>query len=136
MADFDYRGSQKHKDRPHSGRKGTRCPEWTHQAGAVGYAGDPFRHPWEPTEAVRMFAESEVDASEPGKRWATRRGIAFVAQPTGDGSWHGYPEPWKKVPESLVERWLRIGKVTARQLKQYNDFPREDVRWALRSDSD
>jgi hypothetical protein len=83
-----------------------------------------------------MFAESELDASEPGKRWATRRGIAFVAQSTKDGTWHGYPEPWNKVPGNLVGKWIGEKKVTAKQLRKYNDFPREDVRWALGNDSD
>ena len=136
MPDLVYRGSNKHKDRPARGRKGTLCPEWTHWAGSLGYAGDPFAHKWEATEAFDMFAESEVDPGEPGKRWATRRGVAFVAQPTADGTWHGYPEPWRKAPSALKQKWVAEGKVTARDLRRYSDFPRDDVRWALESDGD
>ena len=134
MPDLVYRGSIKHKDRPGRGRKGTLCPEWSHRAGQVGFAGDPFRHPWDTTEACKMLHESEIDPSQPEKRWSTRLGIAFVAQDSNDGTWHGYPEPWQKAPYELVEKWLAEGKVTRQQLRRYNDFPRSDVRWALESD--
>ncbi len=108
----------------------------TYRAEQVGFAGDPFRHRWEATEARRMFDESEIDPSLPQKRWATRLGIAFVAQESNDGTWHGYPESWQKAPADLVEKWFSQGKVTAADLRRYKDFPRNDVRWALESDDE
>ncbi len=131
-----YRGSIKHKDRPGRGRKGTLCPDWTHRAGREGFSGDPFAHNWEATAAQSMLNESEIDPREPGKRWATRSGIPFVAQSSNDGTWHGYPEAWQKAPSELVEKWLSEGKVTRQQLKRYKDFPRNDIRWALESDDE
>jgi hypothetical protein len=61
-------------------------------------------------------------------------GIAFAAQETGDGTWHGYPEPWNKVPAALKDKWLEERKVTTKALKLYMDFPQGHVRWALDSD--
>lgn len=136
MALPEYRGSPKHKNRPAQGRKGTLCPEWTHQAPDGGYANDPFKHPWQETQAHQMFTESEVDPSGSGKRYATRNGIAFVAQETADGSWHGYPEPWNKVPPELKDKWLDAGKVTSASIRRYKDFPKDNFKWALDSDAD
>jgi len=136
MPDSVYRGSIKHKNRPGRGRKGVLCPEWTHRVGNEGFVGDPVAHRWEATAALAMFRESEIDPRGPAKRWGTRAGIAFVAQDSNDGTWHGYPEPWQKAPYELVEKWLAEGKVTPRQLRRYKDFPRNDVRWALESDDE
>jgi hypothetical protein len=126
-----YRGSNKHKNRPTGEIKGTLCPEWTHHAGAEGYAHDPYAHPWLRTEAHQMFEESEPDPGGKKKRWAIRRGIAFAAQPTGDGTWHGYPTPWSAVPPDLKAKWQDAGKVRPRELKRYNIPPEDDIRWAL-----
>jgi hypothetical protein len=134
MTKSNYRGSPKHKDRPVRGRKGTFCPEWTHRSSDGGYRTDPFVHPWETTLAHELFEQSEEDPTGSGKRYATMRGIAFAAQQTRDGTWHGYPEPWNKVPADLKDKWLDEGKVTTASLKQYKDFPRNNVRWALESD--
>ena len=70
-----------------------------------------------------MFEQSEADPSGSGKRWATMRGIAFAAQETHDGTWHGYPEPWNKVPADLKDRWLDEDKVTTASLKRIRIFP-------------
>lgn len=131
-----YRGSQKHKNRPALGRKGTFCPEWTHKTAAGGYGNDPFDHDWNNTLAHEMFAQSELDPDGSGKRYATMDGIAFVAQPTADGTWHGYPEPWNKVPADLKAKWQDEGKVKTRSLKKYKDFPKNNVLWALDSDDE
>src|SRR5271155_4785166 len=136
MPPSPYRGSLKHKDRPARGRKGSLCPEWTHATEAEGFSGDPFSHNWASTQAHCMFAESELDPEGSGKRHATRNGIAFVAEDSRDGTWHGYPEPWQKVPSALKDRWLRERKVTAAELRRYKDFPRQNIRWALDSDDD
>lgn len=136
MSTSRYRGSLKHKNRPAPGRKGTICPEWTHHTIGGGFEGDPFGHPWQDTAAHTMFEESDLDPDGSGKRYATRNGIAFVAQETKDGTWHGYPEPWNKIPAALKDRWLDAGKVTPRDLRRYKDFPRSNVRWALESDDE
>jgi hypothetical protein len=77
-----------------------------------------------------------MDPGGSGKRYATARGIAFVAQETGDSTWHGYPEPWNKVPSDLKDKWLDEGKVTIASLKRYKDFPKDNVVWALDSDDE
>lgn len=136
MTSSSYRGSPKHKDRPARGRKGTLCPEWTHRSSLGGYRTDPFDHPWETTPANELFEQSEVDPRGSGKRYATMNGIAFAAQQSRDGTWHGYPEPWNKVPADLKDKWLDQGKVTTAALKQYKDFPRNNVGWALESDNE
>ena len=136
MSPSRYRGSSKHKNRPAHGRKGTLCPEWTHATVGSGYGNDPFSHDWEKTLAHDMFAQSEPDPDGSDKRYTTMNGIAFVAQPTGDGTWHGYPEPWNKVPADLKDKWQDEGRVTTRFLKRYKDFPKDSLSWALDSDNE
>ena len=131
-----YRGSPKHKKRPALGRKGTFCPEWTHTTTEVGLGNDLLAHNWEITIAHELFEKSEPDPGGSGKRYATMNGIAFVAQPTGDGTWHGYPEPWNKVPANLKDKWQDNGLVTRPQLRRYMDFPRDNPGWALDGDNE
>jgi len=131
-----YRGSPKHKNRPARGRKGTRCPEWTHVTISDGYKGDPFAHDWDQTEAHELFKISEFDPGGSGKRYATARGIAFVGQSSADGTWHGYPEPWNRIPAALKDRWLAEKKMTVRDLKRYSDFPKDNISWALEVDDE
>jgi len=83
-----------------------------------------------------LFLASEYDPEGSGKRYATARGIAFVAQYTGDGTWHGYPEPWNKVPSALKDKWLGEAKMTPRDLRRYSDFPRDNISWALEVDDE
>ena len=128
-----YRGSQKHKNRPVEGRKGTLCPEWTHQTSNGGYAADPFVHRWEETEAHRMFGEA-VDSTDGRRRFATARGIAFEAKLTADGTWHGYPVPWESVPALIVDNWRKTGKVSKRDLRLHGPTQAGDLYWALSSD--
>lgn len=134
MSGSRYRGSQKHKNRPARGRKGTFCPEWTHNYAGGRYENNPSDHAWDRTLAHEIFEQSEADPDGSAKRYATMRGIAFAAQETGDGTWHGYPEAWNNVPAALKDKWLEEGKVTTKSLKLYMDFPRGNVRWALESD--
>jgi hypothetical protein len=131
-----YRGSRKHKDWRPGGGYGTICPNWTHRTPTGGFGGDEHAHRWAETEAHSLFSESEVNSEEPGKRFATRNGIAFVALQTEDGTWHGFPIPWNDVPEPLVTMWRKAKKVTNRQIKDYKPETKHDIRWALKSDSD
>lgn len=98
-----------------------------------GFQGDPFQHEWNETIAHQLFQNSKSDPLTE-KRYATSKGIAFVAQPTADGTWHGYPEPWNKVPVEIKDTWLEEGLVTRKDVKRYIDFSKEDVRWALDGD--
>jgi hypothetical protein len=131
-----YRGSKKHKNRPAEGRKGTICPEWTHLTSSGNLGNDPFDHRWSQTRAAELFDASVYDPEGSGKRYATSRGIAFVAQATGDGSWHGYPEPWNKVPVELVNKWRSERVVSAADLRRFADFPKGAIAWALDSDDE
>lgn len=125
-----YRGSQKHKNRPTADRKGTLCPDWTHETASGGYGSDPFAHDLNATEAQQLFESADADDS--GRRcYATARGIAFEAKPTEDGSWHGYPVPWEAVPHKLQHQWIKAGKVTAREIKKHFRKDHGDLDWAI-----
>jgi hypothetical protein len=93
-------------------------------------------HDWQQTEAHRLFMISEHDPEGSGKVFATHRGMAFVALASADGTWHGYPEPWNKVPPALKDKWREAKVVSASDLRRYAEFPRGSIRWALESDDD
>lgn len=131
-----YRGSPKHKRRPARGRKGTRCPEWSHEAAGGRLGTDIDGHPWEETVAAVMLASSTPDPDGSGRRFATERGMAFVAHDTEEGTWHGYPVPWNDVPATLKDRWRAEKRVSRRDLTRYGEFARSDIDWPLASDHD
>ena len=124
-----YRGTIKHKRWRPGGGFGTLCPRWTHETSLQGFAGDPYDHPWERTQADAMLTESVLDG---GRRYATRKGVAFVADPSGDDTWHGYPVPWQDVPRNVRDAFVSEGRVTRHQIRQTVDGA--DIRWALGSD--
>lgn len=130
----DYRGSLKHKNRPARGRKGTCCPEWTHETAEEGFAGNVDAHDWTNTWAHKLFERAAVDESAPDRRFATERGIAFEAKPTNDGTWHGYPVPWEEVPADLKDRWLAEGALTKKELRYYLKRNESDYKWPLETD--
>ncbi|MBP8276725.1 MAG: hypothetical protein KAX55_07540 [Propionivibrio sp.] len=130
-----YRGSEKHKNRPAQGAKGTLCPEWTHATPEGRYENDPFKHKWAQTEAQNLFQASVPHPNGEERCYATKNGIAFEAKPTNDGTWHGYPIPWKSVPASIIDQWLDGGKVTNKEIKLYKQYPKENIHWALETDS-
>lgn len=132
---FIYRGSQKHKNRPTSERKGTLCPEWTHNTTSTGYEHDPFLHPWKDTEAHKLFQKAQFLENE-HKCFATACGIAFEAKPTGDGTWHGYPVPWIAVPPKIIQKWVKDNLVTNRQIsKSQKPKDKSDIYWAIEADT-
>lgn len=130
-----YRGSEKHKNRPSQGAKGTLCPEWTHATPEGSYENDPFKHKWAQTEAQKLFQAAVQHPEGEERCYATKNGIAFEAKPTNDGTWHGYPIPWKNVPISIVDQWLENGDVTNRQFKLHRSYPKGNIHWALEIDS-
>jgi hypothetical protein len=83
-----------------------------------------------------MLDGSVVDPADPGARYATERGIAFVARLTMDGRWHGYPVPWSDVPQAIKDRWVDENLVGRRALRQYARAVETDIQWALASDDD
>ena len=131
MADIRYRGSIKHKRWHPGGGYGTLCPRWTHEASSQGFAGDLFGHPWQETQAHAMLAESVL--ADNGRRYATRQGIAFVAVDSGDGTWHGYPVPWRDVPDKVCDLFVLEGRVTRREVRRQR-VDRTNIRWALADD--
>jgi hypothetical protein len=128
-----YRGSIKHKNRPAEGRKGTLCPEWTHEAMDTQLGHDVFGHPWEKTIAHALFTRA-IPVDDMRRRFATSNGIAFEAKPTADGSWHGYPVPWESVPADILRAWVDSGAVTRRQIKRHLHESTGNVHWALDGD--
>lgn len=129
-----YRGIKKHKEWRPGGGFGTLCPKWTHQAGDRGFAGDPHTHPWPLTVAHELFCQSQDDTH--GHRYAARNGIAFKAQKSNDGTWHGYPIPWRDVPPEIQETLIAKGQATRRDMKRQRSLGTNDIRWALKSDEE
>ena len=129
---LQYRGSIKHKRWHPGGGYGTLCPNWTHQTPTRGFAGDSYRHPWERTQAHAMLAQSVLAGDD--RRYATGRGIAFVAVPSGDGTWHGYPLPWKDVPRDVRNTFIRERRVRRSETRRTAN--QTGIRWALATDDD
>ncbi|WP_343740020.1 hypothetical protein [Delftia tsuruhatensis] len=127
----NYRGSEKHKNRPASGAKGTLCPEWTHTTLSGSYKNDPFNHKWVETEAHSLFLNSTAHPDGIERRYATKRGIAFEAKPTNDGAWHGYPIPWESVPDSIVHKWIDEKLVSRKEIRDNKSHPKNKTDWAL-----
>lgn len=128
-----YRGSLKHKNRPARGRKGTICPEWTHTSPDGALATDPFQFEWKGTPAWELFVAATIHEAD-GRRYATRRGIAFEAKPTADGTWHGFPIPWEDVPATIKDQWLDEELVKGSDVKRYFTRPKKDITWALETE--
>ncbi|MGC8474849.1 MAG: hypothetical protein ACP5NP_00705 [Acetobacteraceae bacterium] len=101
------RASNKHCEPLTAQKPGTKCPRWSET-----------RAQELPNESVEMGA----------KRIATRHRLAFVAQDTNDGTWHGYPEPWDKIDAAILTRWLDEGRIKRRHLRQWAS--REYIRTA------
>ena len=114
-----------------------------------------FAFPWAETVAQELLDESQVEGparastnsgsalpSEELPRYATRKGIAFKAVLSNDGTWHGYPVPWDQVPQGLKERWIREQKVFRRDILKYslrNIRGRGEVvpnEWAMEDDNE
>jgi hypothetical protein len=130
---ISYRGSTKHKNRPLDVRKGTLCPEWTHQNSQGGFQKDPYGHDWASTAAQKLF-DSSVVSQDGRRRFATSNGIAFEAKPTADGTWHGYPIPWEHVPPTILHEWQNSKKISRREVKKYWTAAQGNIQWALRTD--
>jgi G:T-mismatch repair DNA endonuclease (very short patch repair protein) len=57
------------------------------------------------------------------KRYAVYNGVAYAAQChlviDGNEFWHGYPEAWVKVPESIRRQWIKENKVKRSMFRRY-----------------
>jgi hypothetical protein len=129
-----YCGTLKHKQWSPGGGFGTLCPKWTHQAGEQGFSGDPYKHPWHLTTAHQLLSKSKADAA--GIRYAAQNGIAFKAQTSNDGTWHGYPVPWDEVPSDIQDTLIDRGQATRRDMKRQQSIEMKSIRWALKSDEE
>lgn len=92
----------------------------------------PAEDAWRDTMAQRLFVDSVPSGDN--RRFATARGIAFEAKPTGDGSWHGYPVPWESVPPPILDQWLREGKVSRSSVRLHRHCDTTNIHWALGTD--
>ena len=89
---------------------------------------------WPQTVAYRLLCNSVLHDR---KRYAAERGIAFCAQETIEGTWHGYPILWKQVPTEVRDRLIALEQVTQREVRrglrrQQSVDPNRDPQWALR----
>jgi hypothetical protein len=98
MTALIYRPSNKHCEPLTAQKPGTKCPRW----GA--------------TRAQELLDQSEVMGQ---KRVATRHGLAFVAQMSGNGTWHGYPESWDRIDAPILAQWLAERRIRRRDLRQW-----------------
>lgn len=118
-----YKGSPRHKLWGPHGAGGSLCPEWTHDVKAAnddGNKGDVDKHPWSETLAQQLLNKSVLVGK---KRYATARNVAFCAQPSNDGTWHGYPVSWNEVPVNVQRALINNREVT-----------RADIRRQMRRD--
>lgn len=129
--ELTYRGIIKHKRWRPDGGFGTICPEWSHETGGQGFGGDPYAHEWPTTAAQRMLANSYLVGK---KRYGAGRGIAFCAQQSGDGTWHGYPIPWCDVPEDAFNWLVENDYARRRDRKRQRLPPQPEIYWALSTD--
>ena len=102
-----YSPSNKHCEPLTAQKPGTKCPRWS------------------AARAQELLDDSVIMGV---KRVATRHGLAFVAQRTGDGTWHGYPEAWDKIDAEIRTSWLTENRIKRRELRQW--ATREDIRKA------
>lgn len=97
-----YQPNPKHKEPWQRGRKGTLCPH------------DKELFP------LQMLRDSVLEGD---KRYTVLDGVAFAAQChhiEGEKEfWHGYPEAWVNVPESIRRRWIKDNKVKRRMVQKY-----------------
>jgi hypothetical protein len=93
-----YEPNPKHKEPWQRGARGSLCPPGV--------------------DASALLAESEVDPSRPGKRFATDGERAYCGHEHAPGCWHGYPIEWRQVPTNVMRAWLASGQVTKRALRR------------------
>ncbi len=135
---LDYVGSKKHKRWTPGGAAGSICPDFTHVVDGRNFGGvepEAWRG-WSRTVAQRLLTNSVLHGR---KRYAAERGIAFCAQETNDGTWHGYPVPWKQVPMDVRCRLIATRQATPVEIRrnlrrQQSIDPNRDRQWALRRD--
>lgn len=67
-----------------------------------------------------MLQDSILDGD---KRYAVFDGVAYAAQChqviDEKEFWHGYPEAWANVPESIRQQWKKEKKVKQRMIRRY-----------------
>jgi hypothetical protein len=94
-----YVKNPKHRDPWQRGRRGTLCPRL------------------EPEVVQGLLDASEPDGEgADAKRYSVLDGSAYCAKRHEDDKFHGWPVPWREVPERLWRKWLAEGKVASRQL--------------------
>jgi hypothetical protein len=94
-----YEPNPKHKEPWQRGARGSLCP--AHADGPV------------------LFASSEVDPRNPGKRYATDGRQPYCGQEHRPGRWHGYLVQWREVPATLRRQWVADKKVSKRDLREH-----------------
>jgi hypothetical protein len=110
-----YKASNKHCEPMTAQRTGTKCPRW-----------------------AAKHAQDLLKTSVPigGQRMNVRHGLAFVAQDTADGTWHGYPEAWDKIPQKLTDQWISEGRLKRRDRKRWWAEQQVCVAWKELEDAE
>ena len=108
-----YRKSTKHCEPITAQRPGTKCPHWSE------------------TRAQEMLDSSDVMGA---RRVNTLNGLAFIAVKTLGNEWHGYPESWDKIDQSIRDRWLAERRIRQRDLRRW--WTDSDIRTAWKEVDD
>ena len=93
-----YQGNPKHKHPWQCGRRGGLCPRSM-------------------TIQPQQLLEQSVLADE--KRYATLEGRCYCAQEDSPNHWHGYPVPWREVPERIWRTWRNEGIIKKSDIDKY-----------------
>ena len=135
---LDYVDSRKHKRWIPGGANGSTCPQFTHEVDGRSFGRtDPESwHEWHLTVAQRLLTDNVLNGH---RRYAAERGIAFCAQETNDGTWNGYPVPWKQVPTAVGQKLIALEQTTQIEIRrnlrrQQSIDPNRDLQWAVGHD--
>ena len=130
-----YIGSRKHKLWIPGGAYGSICPQFTHEVDgrSFGGKGPESWDRWPRTVAQRLLINSVLHN---GKRYAAERGLAFCAQETSGGTWHGYPILWKKVPFKVRNQLINMKQTTSTEIRKHlrhqkSIDPNRNLQWAV-----
>lgn len=99
MSTVEYEPNPKHREPWQRGKRGSLCPTGLDTALLLNLS---VQHP-----------------SNANKRFTTDGCRAYCGHQHAPGLWHGYPEAWRQVPESLWRQWVSDGVVTKRCLKEH-----------------
>ncbi|MBI3296515.1 MAG: hypothetical protein HYZ75_00005 [Elusimicrobia bacterium] len=113
MVALRYISSPKHHEGPLEGKtnpgiKGSICPASITLADAQAWLTDAVEK--------KLYLE---DRGNPKKVFYYRGGEFFIAQPSADGEYHGFPCDFREVPAHIKKRMKKQGILTSSEYKKF-----------------